>query len=142
MLVRAAPPEPAFMMLWFVFALMTAAAIFAVLWPLSRAGRSQADGSETFVYRDQLAEVDRDVSAGLINPPEAAAARVEIGRRLLAAADHPREVPTKSNVRLRRIAAVIALVGLPVLAVGLYYPLGSPDLPDFPLAERSRTPDG
>ncbi len=29
------------MTLWFVFALMTAAAIFAVLWPLSRAGRPQ-----------------------------------------------------------------------------------------------------
>jgi cytochrome c-type biogenesis protein CcmH len=33
------------MMLWFVFALMTAAAIFAVLWPLSRAGRPQQDGN-------------------------------------------------------------------------------------------------
>ena len=30
------------MTLWFVFALMTAAAIFAVLWPFSRAGRRNA----------------------------------------------------------------------------------------------------
>ena len=48
------------MTLWFVFALMTAAAIFAVLWPLSRAGRPQNDASEAAVYRDQLAEIDRD----------------------------------------------------------------------------------
>jgi cytochrome c-type biogenesis protein CcmH len=130
------------MTLWFVFALMTAAAIFAVLWPLGRVGRPQQDGTETAVYRDQLAELDRDVSTGLINQPEAAAARVEISRRLLAAADDQREAPAKSNVRLRRVAAVVALVGLPVVAVGLYYPLGSPDLPDFPLAQRSRTPDG
>src|SRR5579863_6075424 len=129
------------MMLWFVFALMTAAAIFAVLWPLSRSSRPQNDGSEAVVYRDQLAEIDRDVSTGLINPPEAEAARVEISRRLLAAADHQREPLAGSNIRLRRAAAIIALVGLPVVAVALYYPLGSPGLGDFPLTQRTRAPD-
>ena len=54
------------MTLWFVFALMTAAAIFAVLWPLSRGGRPQNDGNEAAVYRDQLLEIDRDVAADLI----------------------------------------------------------------------------
>ena len=42
---------------------------------------------------------------------------------------------------MRRAAAVVALVGLPVVAVALYLPLGSPRLGDFPLAERARTPD-
>jgi len=129
------------MTLWFVFALMTAAAIFAVLWPLSRGSRPQHDGSEAVVYGDQLAEIDRDVSAGLINPPEAEAARVEISRRLLAAADNRRDPPAESNIRLRRAAAFVALVGLPVVAVALYYPLGSPRLGDFPLAQRTRAPE-
>jgi cytochrome c-type biogenesis protein CcmH len=129
------------MMLWFVFALMTAAAIFAVLWPLGRGRRPQQDGSEAVVYRDQLAELDRDVSAGLINPPEAAAARVEISRRLLAAADNQAEPASGPNVRLRRAAAIVALLGLPVMAVGIYYPLGSPSMADFPLAQRARTPE-
>jgi cytochrome c-type biogenesis protein CcmH len=129
------------MMLWFVFALMTAAAIFAVLLPLSRGSRPQNDGSEAAVYKDQLAEIDRDVSTGLINASEAEAARVEISRRLLAAADNQRGSLIGSNVRLRRVGAVIALVGLPVVAVALYYPLGSPGLGDFPLAQRTRAPD-
>jgi cytochrome c-type biogenesis protein CcmH len=129
------------MTLWFVFALMTAAAIFAVLWPLGRGSRPQNDGTEAAVYKDQLAEIDRDVSAGLINIPEAEAARVEISRRLLAAADHRRDPPSAPNIGLRRAAAVIALVGLPAVAVALYYPLGSPRLEDFPLAQRTRTPD-
>jgi cytochrome c-type biogenesis protein CcmH len=129
------------MMLWFVFALMTAAAIFAVLWPLGRGTRPQNDGSETAVYKDQLAEIDRDVAAGLIGPPEADAARVEISRRLLAASDHQREPPLISNIRLRRSAAIIALVGLPVVAVAFYLPLGSPSLGDFPLAQRTHAPD-
>src|ERR1700716_3318337 len=113
------------MTLWFVFALMTAAAIFAVLWPLGRGARPQSDGSEVAVYRDQLSEIDRDVAAGLIGSSEAEAARVEIGRRLLAAADGRRNPPVASKNGLRRSAAIIALVGLPVVAVGLYLPPGA-----------------
>ena len=128
------------MTLWFVFALMTAAAIFAVLWPLGRAGRPQNDATEAAVYKDQLAEIDRDVAAGLIGSSEAEAARVEIGRRLLVAVDSQRDLPIASNIRLRRSAAVIALLGLPIVAAALYLPLGSPWLGDFPLAQRTRAP--
>jgi cytochrome c-type biogenesis protein CcmH len=134
------------MTLWFLFALMTAAAIFAVLWPLGRGARSSNDGSEATVYRDQLSEIERDLAAGLIGPVEAEAARVEIGRRLLAADDLERQalerkalerkVPTSSNMLFRRVVAVVALAGLPLTAVALYLPLGSPRLPDFPLAAR------
>src|SRR6202166_4994419 len=128
-------------MLWFVFALMTAAAIFAVLWPLRRGGRTQCDGREAAVYKDQLAEIDRDVAAGLIGSAEAQAARVEISRRLLASVDSPRDQPVASDIRWRRSVAVLALVGLPVVAIALYLPIGSPRLGDFPLAQRSRAPD-
>src|ERR1700756_4981925 len=74
------------MTLWLVFALMTAAAIFAVLWPLSRRG-GVAGGSDIAVYRDQLDEIGRDHAAGLIGEAEAEAARVEVSRRLIGAAD-------------------------------------------------------
>ncbi len=130
------------MMLWFVFALMTAAAIFAVLLPLGLGGSKQAGGDEATVYRDQLAEVDNDLAAGLIASGEAEAARVEIGRRLIAAADQNRDAPVGSNIRLRRVAAVVALIGLPMVAVATYLPLGSPRLADFPLAERARGAEG
>jgi cytochrome c-type biogenesis protein CcmH len=125
------------MTLWFVFALMTVAAIFAVLWPLGRRTLPQSGGSEAAVYKDQLAEIDRDVAGGMIGPSEAEAARVEISRRLLAAVDGQRDLPAQSNVKLRRSAAVMALIGLPVVAVAFYLSLGSPQLGDFPLAGRT-----
>jgi cytochrome c-type biogenesis protein CcmH len=129
------------MNLWFVFALMTAAASFAVLWPLGRRDQPYRSGSEAAVYRDQLAEIDRDAASGLIGSSEADAARVEISRRLLAAADAQRDPPAASaNLKWRRSVAVVALVGLPVLAIAIYLPLGSPQLGDFPLAQRDRTP--
>lgn len=129
------------MTLWFVFALMTVAAIFAVLWPLSRRAPALAGGNEAAVYRDQLAEIERDVATGLIGATEAEAARVEIGRRLLAAVDGAPGGPSRPNLGLRRASAVLALVGLPVVAVTLYLALGSPFLGDFPLASRTRTAD-
>jgi cytochrome c-type biogenesis protein CcmH len=129
------------MTLWFVFALMTVAAVFAVLWPLSRSASAPGGGNEAVVYKDQLAEVERDAAAGLIGAAEAEAARVEIGRRLLAAAEGQRDLPSRANLGLRRASTVLALVGLPVAAVTFYLALGSPRLGDFPLASRTRTAD-
>ncbi|HKS17953.1 MAG TPA: c-type cytochrome biogenesis protein CcmI [Bradyrhizobium sp.] len=129
------------MNLWFLFALMTVTAVFAVLWPLGRRSAEPADGSEETVYRDQLAEIDRDLAGGLIGASEAEAARVEIARRLFAASDRRRDLPARSDARARRIAAIVALVGIPLAAIALYLPLGSPRLGDYPLAARARAPD-
>ncbi len=76
-------------MIWILLALMTAAAVFAVLWPLLRKLDATAaiDGNDLAVYRDQLEEIERDRDAGLIGASEAEAARVEVSRRLIAAAD-------------------------------------------------------
>ncbi len=128
------------MSLWFLLALMTVGAIFAVLWPLSRRTAVKREGRESAVYQDQLAEIDRDIANGLIGETEGAAARIEISRRLLAAADAEEGSAVSSSLRLRRAAAMVALIGVPVLAGGLYLHLGSPALPDFPLASRARAP--
>ena len=117
------------MSLWFLLALMTAVAVFAVLWPLGRRTARGGGGRESLVYTDQLAEIDREVASGLISP-------AEIGRRLLAAADA--EAGSTAAVRLgwRRAVALVALIGLPLAAGGLYLRLGSPAMPDVPLASR------
>ena len=127
------------MTLWFVLALMTAAAIFAVLWPLRRRAPRPA-GSDVAVYRDQLEEIDRDRAAGLIGEREAEAARVEVSRRLIAAADGAAPAPAAGAERRRRAAALAALVLLPVGAAALYLTFGSPQLPGQPQAARRDAP--
>jgi cytochrome c-type biogenesis protein CcmH len=126
------------MTLWFGVALMTAAAVWAVLWPLARRGRDLRSGSDVAVYRDQLAEIQRDRAAGLIGENEAAGAQVEISRRLIAAADAQAAPPADaaSATWRRRAVAVAALILLPLGAATLYLALGSPSLPDQPLAAR------
>jgi cytochrome c-type biogenesis protein CcmH len=121
------------MTLWLTLAVMTAAAAFAVIWPLARHARSaRAGGSDVAVYRDQLDEIERDQAAGLIGETEAQAARVEISRLLLAAADAAQAASPAFNAASaavrRRAAAVASLVALPAIAAGLYLWLGSPEL--------------
>lgn len=123
------------MTLWFLMVLMTAAAIFAVLWPLSR-NKPLASGSDVAVYRDQLDEIGRDRAAGLIGEAEAEAARLEVSRRLLAAADVSASAPQQSAGWRRRAVALVALLLLPLGAAGVYLTLGSPDLPGQPQAAR------
>lgn len=131
------------MMLFLVFALMTAAAIFAVLWPLSRRG-ARRSGSDVEVYRDQLDEITRDRTNGLIGEREAEAARVEVSRRLIAAADAeklagPGAAASDTTWR-RRTTALMALVLLPLGAGALYLALGSPQLSGEPQVARRDAP--
>ena len=126
---------------------MTAAAIFAVLWPLGRKPGTMRTGSDVIVYRDQLEEIDRDRTAGLIGEAEAEAARVEVSRRLLAAADAKgaQPAPEASGTQLRRrrrVAAIAALIVLPVVPSLLYVALGSPNVPGQPAFARAKTPQG
>jgi cytochrome c-type biogenesis protein CcmH len=126
--------------LWIVLALMTVAAVAAIVWPLlrRRAGVA-ADPNDLAVYRDQLAEIERDRATGIIGAGEAEAARVEVSRRLIAAADRTKSAAAPSSgsgTPRRRVAAATALVALPVGAVALYLAVGSPGLPDEPLSAR------
>jgi len=130
------------MALWFVVALMTIAAIFAVVWPLMRANRRLRSGSDVAVYKDQLEEIQRDRNAGLIGESEAEAAQVEVSRRLLAAADAETalapEAPAAPIVSRGRVAVLAALV-ISVGSASVYLALGSPSLPGQPLASREKS---
>ena len=139
------------MILWILFAAMTGAAIFAVLWPLSRDPRQRRGGTDVLVYKDQLAEIERDRAAGLIGEAEADAARLELSRRLLAAADAQQAAESTKDAATpsvsaspwrRRTAALAALIILPLGPVGLYLALGSPTIPGQSAFARAGTPAG
>jgi cytochrome c-type biogenesis protein CcmH len=126
-------------MLWIIFALMSTAAILALLWPLARKPRA-GGGSDLAVYQDQLQEIGRDRSAGLIGEAEAEAARVEVSRRLLAAADARQPEVLKQPLWHRRAAAITTLIVLLFLPISLYAKYGAPNIPDAPAYARTGLP--
>jgi cytochrome c-type biogenesis protein CcmH len=128
------------MMLWLILALMTAVALGAAVWPLVRARGTTAAGSDLAVYRDQLEEIERDRTDARIGADEAEAARVEVSRRLLAAANAESARPADSTRSVqRRYAAVVAAVIVLLVGVAFYSLIGSPDLPWQPLASRAQS---
>jgi cytochrome c-type biogenesis protein CcmH len=115
---------------------LTALALAMLLAPifLRRRGPASRDAYNLAVYRDQLAEVERDLARGVLAGEHAEAARAEIARRILALKPAAAEPGTGANPRA---AATVAILLLPVAAWGLYWQLGSPSLPDQPFAERT-----
>lgn len=128
------------MLIWIIFAAMTGAAVFALLWPLgrSRAAAFADTADATSLYRAQIAEIDRDLGRALIGPAEAEAARTEAGRRLLRAAGDTvgPAGETESSLRRRRASSALALSCVPLLALVVYGAYGSPNNPDQPLSAR------
>lgn len=129
-------------MLWGLAGLMAVVVGLALVAPFLRRREAAApQGSATWdrrVYRDQLAEVERDLSRGVIGPEDAARLRTEIGRRLLEA-DRVASEEAAAIAPARRLPALPAVV-IALLLVGgagaLYARLGAPAMPDQPIAER------
>jgi cytochrome c-type biogenesis protein CcmH len=132
------------MTIWILFAAMTMAAVMAVLWPLSRRfGTLTVATPDAQFYRDQIAEIDRDLERGLLSLAEAEGAKAEAGRRLLrsaAAANRAADAVGEPALRRRRAVSAIALSTVPLLALAVYGALGSPHLPGQPLAARLQAP--
>ena len=100
-----------------------------------------AIAADEAVYRQQLDEVDKDLERGLIDDEAANAARTEIARRLLAVHDRGGNAANGAGSSWPlRLTLLSALAVLPLMAVGTYLALGSPELPDQPLAARLNAP--
>lgn len=123
-------------MIWIVFLALILAVLALLVVPLLQPGRAAADRADydLTVYRDQLKEVDTDLERGLLSTSQADAARTEIKRRMLAAADKP-EGPAVAR-RTTKVFAVLVMVLVPAGALSLYSVLGHPNLPDMPFAAR------
>lgn len=96
-------------------------------------GTTGAVVSPTGIYRDQLAEIDRDLARGTLAADEAARLRIEVSRRLLEA-DRAAVRPEASHGSLGPLVLAIAIVL--VGSAWAYLRLGAPGYPDLPLAER------
>ncbi|PZO67113.1 MAG: c-type cytochrome biogenesis protein CcmI [Paracoccus denitrificans] len=126
-------------MFWLLCSVMMAGVGYALIAPLMRpvtVARPTA-AYDLDVYRQQLRDVERDVSRGVIPPDEADRVRVEISRRVLEA-DRALATTQKTADRAPGAGAVIALtVAILLGCLGAYiFYLGHPAMPDQPLSAR------
>ncbi|MBE9476408.1 MAG: c-type cytochrome biogenesis protein CcmI [Proteobacteria bacterium] len=124
-------------MVWVISALITLAVVFVIL----RAFFIAPSGAKTSeldvqVYKDQLQSLDDDLERGVVTSGEADAARLEISRRLLAADKRAQSETAAAGAAVSKPALAVMAVFLIGGTFGLYAFMGSPQLPDQPLAGR------
>ena len=112
-----------------------------LLQALRRAGTEVAPpgAEDLIIYRDQLAEVDRDLARGVLPPEEAGRLRIEVQRRILETGRSQPDAPNRkaSHPALAGSAVVLAVI----LSGVIYLSLGAPGYPDLPIAERIANSD-
>lgn len=87
------------------------------------------------VYRDQLAEVERDLARGTLPEAEAGRLRLEISRRLLEA-DRKLQAAVAAPAPASHRPAVLAVAFALAAGGAIYLWLGAPGYPDLPISAR------
>lgn len=121
---------------WIVAAILLAGALVLLLWPLLGAGKRSASSTrqETnlSVYRDQLRELEADFAAGTLDVTQHRAARSDLESRVLedsAGADvsDASAIAKSQAANPRSVGVSVGVaIALPVLAVALYFWVGTP----------------
>ena len=131
------------MLLWSIIIVLLLVTLTGILLPLYRGEDTLAtrEAYDANVFKDQLKAIDRELDEGQIEKQDAEAARIEISRKLLVSADKAETTPSMQaeNRQLSRFMMATLALGIPLLAVGLYLQVGSPDLGDLPLEARAKT---
>jgi cytochrome c-type biogenesis protein CcmH len=125
------------MILWLIMIAVMAGVLLALFVPLFREYRPAPSRArhERAIYRDQLAELQREANAGRVTATEAALAATEIQRKMLASADaaDPTAAATATPVRGWAAPAALILIAaiLPIGSLAVYLSVGSPGLPSY-----------
>lgn len=125
---------------WAIAAALTAMVALVMVQALRRGGDSDGEHPDLKVYRDQLAEVDRDLARGTLTEDEGQRLRVEVSRRLLEADRNlaSQATPTARGSLIWAGALVIAVLGT---SLWVYDRMGAPGYADLPLANRLAAAD-
>ncbi len=119
--------------------LLLALTFLLLLVPYWRRSRDTADRRQlnAAIYRDEMADLDRDLATGALNEADHRQAKEELQRRLLEDSSGAEAAYAKPAVP-KKTLAVLALL-LPLAAAGLYLMLGTPAGINPPPEERQFT---
>lgn len=117
------------MVFWVIAALLVLAALLFLLPPLLKGQTKDAlarDELNVTIFKDQIAELERDLAAGILTREQYDVARHDLERNFVqdAGEDHAASQSSTDHVVGRATAVVITIL-VPVVAVTLYGLLGS-----------------
>jgi len=121
------------MVFWLVAVLFMAAALLFLLPPLIQRKKAQLNADvfdrgelNVTIFKDQLAELERDLAAGVVTQEQFETAKHDLERSFLQEAKGSEETSSLQIDRvIGRSAAVVITILIPVLAISLYSLLGA-----------------
>ncbi|MFT6089064.1 MAG: cytochrome c-type biogenesis protein CcmH [Sulfitobacter sp.] len=130
--------DPTHMNFWIIAAAgatLVTVLLIRALWRGASAETPSRVEQDLQVYRDQLAEVEREVARGVLSAEDAARAKTEISRRILAADKSRTTHMQAGRAPSKPLMAVIA-VALIGGSLFMYASLGAPGYGDLSLKDR------
>jgi cytochrome c-type biogenesis protein CcmH len=118
---------------WVIAGVLVLLSLIALLRPLVRGVAENSDRGESVLaaFRQELGNIDIELTQGRLSPEQAEQVRTEVTRRMLAAADMQSrqagavaERPLDASWRIAAVAGIAAL--LPASALAIYAAVGSP----------------
>ncbi len=121
------------MVFWVVAVLLIAAALLFLLPPLVQKVKDETseevfdrDELNVTIFKDQLAELERDLSVNILSAEQFELAKHDLERSFLQGGDAAAKEPVSQMDRvIGRSAAVVISILIPILAVALYNTLGA-----------------
>lgn len=114
---------------WIICALMLIIALLFIVLPLWRGslkrGAVQRDSANLEIFRDQVAEMDTDLSNGLLTQEMYEQGKRELQSRLLDEVGETQKAGSEAARNPLKILALVLSVILPVTAIGVYWMVGN-----------------
>lgn len=123
---------------WIICGLLLVVALLFIVLPLWRAKKEDdqvvRDAANLDIFRDQVAEMDNDLSNGLLTPELYEQGKRELQARLLEEVKDPLGGGRTAPRSPHKVLALVLVLLLPLLTVGMYWKLGNPNamLPQQP----------
>lgn len=129
------------MLFWGIAGFLTLLCVITLIWPILRDKEAQGSSRDfnLRVYKDQLSALESDFESGRLNRLELETIRIEIQRRILKENELVPEVNAEKISQKPSYILVTLMVAflVPAVALGIYANLGTPELADASLSERT-----
>ena len=114
---------------WIICALLLVLALMFVILPLwfgnLKNDNVQGDSANLEIFRDQIAEIDADLSNGLLTQDMYDQGKRELQSRLVDEVGEPQNLSAASVSNPHKMFALALAIIIPVFAVGLYWKIGN-----------------
>ncbi len=128
-------------LLWILIGVLLICVFGFLMLPLIRQREAEPLARTTYdvaIYKDQMAEAERELERGLLSNEQAEAVKIELQRKLLAATETPDSGAAMPETRTLspRLTGIAVLLFVGVGSLGGYAYLGSPKIDNLAYADR------